>query len=134
MTPLRSKLIRLAYEKPDLRPHILPLVRTATEDEEETAILVWDARFDRKYQGMIDRWEGALGAPPRSVHFWADLLRKLPQDAAFNYSMMSQDLDFRGGKLMDAVSREKVDRASVLAMLWGLDALIDKFHWTVTSV
>lgn len=36
MTPLRSRLIRLAYQNPSMRPHILPMLmegaRTATEN------------------------------------------------------------------------------------------------------
>ena len=31
MTDLRSKLIRLAHQNPELRPHILPLLKTAGE-------------------------------------------------------------------------------------------------------
>lgn len=33
MTTLRRSLIRLAYAKPELRPHLLPLLRVATSSE-----------------------------------------------------------------------------------------------------
>lgn len=52
--PLRSATIRLAYQRPELRPHLLPLLaRTASDDEMAEAM------------GMIAgrRWDGDTAKP-----------------------------------------------------------------------
>ena len=42
---LRSKLVRLAHVKPELRPHLLPLLKTANE-----TIQVWHRDSPRVYR------------------------------------------------------------------------------------
>lgn len=51
---LRSSVIRLAHAQPDLRPHLLPLLKQADSAEEEVeveAALLWR----RKYEGTTTR-------------------------------------------------------------------------------
>jgi DNA polymerase III psi subunit len=38
MTPLRTRLIRAAYNTPELRPHLLPLLKRATQVEHDASI------------------------------------------------------------------------------------------------
>lgn len=44
---LRRATIRLAYQRPELRPHLLPLLaRTAAEDEDEAMNMLAGRRWD----------------------------------------------------------------------------------------
>jgi len=42
---LKKKLVRLAYEKKELRPHLLPIIKEAQEDEPRVSILPFDTSF-----------------------------------------------------------------------------------------
>lgn len=130
MPTLRSKVIRLAYWNPGLRPHLLPLVRTATDPEEEAAIILWETHFEKKYHDLLDGWldrhEAVIGPDTRK---WVKILRNIPQEAAYHYPMMMDDLDFRANKLLSALAKEKVDRQSGVNLLRDVDGLFDKFRW-----
>lgn len=57
--PLRSSLIRLASKRADLRPHILPLLRSASDDlsPEEEAVALWHHIYEARYRAVLKTWE-----------------------------------------------------------------------------
>lgn len=61
MTPLRSRAIRLAYENPDLRPYLLPILKNAGEDEafsaDEEAFLLWSRKYRSRQEALLRNWE-----------------------------------------------------------------------------
>lgn len=65
MSDLRSKIIRLAHQNPEMRPHLLPLVKKARWDVVRAA-----EKLDSRMDAMRDRQ-------------FADLLKTLAKDLAF---------------------------------------------------
>ncbi len=61
MTSLRSSVIRLAHAQPALRPHLLPLLKTADDDgdytDEEYAFLLWTRKYERRQEAVLRKWE-----------------------------------------------------------------------------
>lgn len=57
MDTLRSRVIRLAHTKPELRPHLLPLLKTADDlSPEEKVMVLWDSRYERLFEGVLKVW------------------------------------------------------------------------------
>ena len=57
---LRSSLIRLAHTQPELRPHLLPLLKTAADDEdpspEEDVLLLWSRKYRSRQEALLRKW------------------------------------------------------------------------------
>jgi hypothetical protein len=102
---LRSKLIRIASDNRDLRPAILPLVRTATIDEKE----IFSPGMDIHTKKGMDAWvllmrmytlDSEPGSPERlrrmeeskkSLGYAGFLLRKRPIGKAYAEAAKSTD-------------------------------------------
>lgn len=60
MTTLRSRAIRLAHQQPALRPHLIPLLKNASDDdftEEEEAFVLWNRVYRRRQEALLRKWE-----------------------------------------------------------------------------
>lgn len=61
MTTLRSRIIRLAHQQPALRPHLIPLLKNASDDdditEEEEAFVLWNRVYRRRQEALLRKWE-----------------------------------------------------------------------------
>jgi len=75
---LRSKLIRLAHARPDLRPHLLPLVASGRIEFYEDV-----ARLKKQMQDQSHR----------AVEVLADKAKKALSAAGFNVTRTSTDVD-----------------------------------------
>lgn len=53
MTDLRSKLIRLAHENPDLRPHLLPILKEAADESLDQFEVQVDRRLSSRKQTVV---------------------------------------------------------------------------------
>jgi len=75
MSELRKRVIRLAHSQPELRPHLLPLLKEAqggrpvplTEDE---LYDVMEGSHVEKWDFNTDRWKPAMGYSRNPGKFW----------------------------------------------------------------
>jgi hypothetical protein len=75
MTDLRSKLIRLAHQQPSLRPHLLPLLKTAALDPRAIA-------KEPKVIDKLEKIQSAVAPIPAIANQWSGALRQPNLDAA----------------------------------------------------
>jgi hypothetical protein len=61
---LRSRIIRLAHTQPELRPHLLPLLKESASDDlddelspEENAVLLWERKYRTRQEALLRVWE-----------------------------------------------------------------------------
>jgi hypothetical protein len=61
---LRSSLIRMAHTQPELRPHLLPLLKKGASDDlddelspEENAVLLWERKYRTRQEALLRVWE-----------------------------------------------------------------------------
>jgi hypothetical protein len=110
MDPLRARVIRLAYQNPDLRPQLLPLVKKADEfSPEEEAVILWDSTFEREYNAVLKRWfdryyRGLMDLDQK-LHFWfyerPDNLQNTPVGEMPNLKGMKDALFYRRRKMVN---------------------------------
>jgi len=76
MSTLRSKIIRLAHQKPELRPHLLPLVSTGKQaggPDIDNEMVIQDSRrgyevsCEGAYIGEFRDWDDAWDAERGNV-------------------------------------------------------------------
>jgi len=70
MSDLRDKLIKLAHEKPELREHLLPMIKDASQSPKETA--KWSIETLEEALGQMEAVVLTLGARGGSGDYEAD--------------------------------------------------------------
>jgi hypothetical protein len=92
---LRSKVIRLAYQRPELRPHLLPLVKTAAWtkeqwldalDELHDKILPENRPFPMMRHGKLPRENKAYNEFHNMVKYWYRSTKGYHVDNLFDVS------------------------------------------------
>lgn len=150
---LRSRAIRLAHAQPELRPHLIPLLKTADGDDdyadEEYAFLLWTRKYERRQEALLRKWEdkyvrelNAVGdglladleALKALVHFWfwqrKGNYRDTPGEEAPNFEGAVDAMFYRRRKALvdvkDITDRMAARASAVLgSALFGDDFLDD---------
>lgn len=111
MNPLRSRLIRLAHANPDLRPHLLPLLRTAS-------LSLVKQNIDLKLYGGETKTVSALVSGP-----WSIYKNLTGSGYAVTFTPTGQAVTTKNPTLMDAKAflEALLERAPDLARANGID-------------
>lgn len=136
---LRSSVIRLAHAQPDLRPHLLPLLKqadSAEDDEEVEAALLWRRKYERDYdsvlQAYLDKYVSALDEMKSLLRFWFFTRNGNFRDTPFaelpNIAGMKSALFHRRKKMLWDLNKEKSSLDwNEDEMLNKLDSIIDAY-------
>lgn len=77
---LRSKIIRLAYENPDLREDLLPILAEGVKTAVAKSVTVDGNRYTWKRAGKATKGRAGLGAPPDKFRPWQLMLANSDRD------------------------------------------------------
>lgn len=111
MSSLRSKMIRLAYARPDLRPHLLPILVRTKPTKEAKAVVNWgDVAISQRR--LLKQQEMTVRASILALWSVARILKNAPS-ASGDELLSTLELIDHAKALVDGVKEDVKDTLGI---------------------